>query len=658
MSTNDSPLSPSRRSSPSSTPAARRKKKTQSKKTRPDTVLRKGKYFNHVQNADELDQDHKHTTTEAKDMKPTSAGKTAKSTGKSGNDGSKKEVSNVPAPIPDTGFQGAALHTLTVSNSVSSTAPVNTDVVQAAVPATAGLASTLLATATSSVLLASTAVTTPESSAAAAHEDTSKHIRTIIIVLVALGSAFASVGLCIILRACRRPKRRNLPTPSLPILQDAYPDQQSPEESPIFGGKERLSDNVEHRWTWTQYSQGEGTLSEKPGSLGNVSGPYQNLRLDAPASKVRPQSKTLEMLATFPTPPQTNQRPLSVGNREGSGKRTMSRLSMMSYSSPRIGCDTTAPQHIGLALDTTTVGSPTNGQPTQIGEDVAAKRVSLRSARRLSARQSVHGLDKGKGNTRDTCASLYGGADVTSPIADKYIPPVPTMDSPSPALARGRERIKAPYPSTSLRTSASASSFVSNINPFEDVRRIPVPPIPVLEKSEARRARDTKAITAVLGLTSPPSPEMTIYPDDSLSVVGDKLYAHPMPTRKINADNMHAVTPPMEPSTSLGNLMLNGFGTPAQSRSFEELEESSSEMVARTEEQFKYSGNSKRADDKPPRVPSPPLMPSLAQMAMQHANPEDYASYSCPTYSIYGYYTEEERKSRFGPGDFRVSTFR
>jgi hypothetical protein len=54
-----------------------------------------------------------------------------------------------------------------------------------------------------------------------------------------------------------------------------------------------------------------------------------------------------------------------------------------------------------------------------------------------------------------------------------------------------------------------------------------------------------------------------------------------------------------------------------------------------------------RNDEKTPHIPSPPLMPSLAQMALEHDNPETYVDYRSPTYSIYGFY-EHERKSGMG----------
>jgi hypothetical protein len=55
-----------------------------------------------------------------------------------------------------------------------------------------------------------------------------------------------------------------------------------------------------------------------------------------------------------------------------------------------------------------------------------------------------------------------------------------------------------------------------------------------------------------------------------------------------------------------------------------------------------------RSDDKPPRVPSPPPLPSLAQMGLEHTDPEAYANYRSPTYSIYGLYEGGDGKSRAG----------
>jgi len=47
----------------------------------------------------------------------------------------------------------------------------------------------------------------------------------------------------------------------------------------------------------------------------------------------------------------------------------------------------------------------------------------------------------------------------------------------------------------------------------------------------------------------------------------------------------------------------------------------------------------RRTDDRPPRVPSPPVLPSLAQMAMAHTNGQEYGDYRSPTYSLYGLYS-------------------
>jgi len=94
-------------------------------------------------------------------------------------------------------------------------------------------------------------------------------------------------------------------------------------------------------------------------------------------------------------------------------------------------------------------------------------------------------------------------------------------------------------------------------------------------------------------------------------------------------------TPPVDSSATLGSLMLVDFGSglPTTKSFGESLGDQTSHMALQ------------RADDKPPRVPSPPPLPSLTQMGLAHANPEAFANYRSPTYSIYGLY-EADRKSK------------
>jgi len=168
-----------------------------------------------------------------------------------------------------------------------------------------------------------------------------------------------------------------------------------------------------------------------------------------------------------------------------------------------------------------------------------------------------------------------------------------------------------------------------------------------MQRSGSRRDQDTQALTSALGLASPipPSPQPTLYPDDSLSMTGDyargpagaksnnvRSYTKPVPKPAVARNRLDT---PVDSSDTLGNLMLVDFNQGlTTSRSVKEV----------VGEQRSYA-NLKRADDRPPRVPSPPPLPSLAQMGLAHANPEAYADYRSPTYSIYGLY-EAERKSK------------
>jgi len=152
-------------------------------------------------------------------------------------------------------------------------------------------------------------------------------------------------------------------------------------------------------------------------------------------------------------------------------------------------------------------------------------------------------------------------------------------------------------------------------------------------KSQERRDRDTKALTSALGLSSPQpascfSP-VSIYPDDSLSMKRASGYRSDLPSRAST-------------SAALGNFMLQEFPSTATFTSFK----SNNNDPFAGGETYKKKGTYDRNDNKPPRVPSPPPLPSLAQMALANSDPD----YRSPTYSIYGMY-DPDRKSKASFGD-------
>jgi hypothetical protein len=161
----------------------------------------------------------------------------------------------------------------------------------------------------------------------------------------------------------------------------------------------------------------------------------------------------------------------------------------------------------------------------------------------------------------------------------------------------------------------------------EDVAEFNIQELPPIQRTDSRKARDTKALTSALGIASPTmetiplSPAQTLYPDDSLSVVDVKR----LPSQKHQQKPTASVAmSTVDTSTALGSLMLMGFGTTDRSLS---------------------SLATVPLHDKPPRVPSPPPMLSLAQMGLENANPEAFVDYRSPTYSIFGLYGDSTRRS-------------
>jgi hypothetical protein len=142
------------------------------------------------------------------------------------------------------------------------------------------------------------------------------------------------------------------------------------------------------------------------------------------------------------------------------------------------------------------------------------------------------------------------------------------------------------------------------------------------------------------------SPQPTLYPDDSLSVVESRspnIHSHKkQPVFAQTAEDLPSlpkIVTDTGGSAALGSLMLMDFGAePTVNRGM------SSTKPLGSNSTIPLKKTAPRNDGKPPRVPSPPPLPSLAQMALEHANPQAYADYKSPTYSIYGLY-EHDRKS-------------
>lgn len=378
--------------------------------------------------------------------------------------------------------------------------------------------------------------------------------RLLTIIFASLGGAFFIVVVLVIVKIRNRPRGRMHPTPSLPVLQDSFPDGEKSlcEDSPVFGGRERFSPSLgrgeRDKWTWTQYQSNKDTRDI-------FADPLEKGAYLRPTVQPRKQPSLLS--------------------------RSLSHFSAISTY-------TTKSDVAGLT---------SNAQGAPFTADPFADRPKLRDScrnDRNTIRISVRDCDADEPEQH----LYYGRADVM-PVA---------IQAPAVTLSTGRERIKAPYavgscPSMNSISPCIVPSASTDSDPFQDTPFIDTPYI----KTDARRERDTQALTAALGLYSPESRRSSVFTRSQLYLDDDRST---MPGSPIDA------------GMRLGNLMMSDYPpTPL-----------APVMPLRP------LGKS-RVDDKPPRVPSPPPMPTLAQMAMAE-NEADYDTYRSPTYSLYGIYSD------------------
>ncbi|KAK7467218.1 hypothetical protein VKT23_004276 [Stygiomarasmius scandens] len=446
-----------------------------------------------------------------------------------------------------------------------------------------------------------------------------------IITLLAVGSAFLILGIFIVFRACTRPARRTRPKPSLPILNDSFDDDMyKVKESPLFGGAERFSSQ-------TGLDNSLCTPASKP-ELGSAAPPpvppLPSAALDGnnstdqlhsaigngtPEAYLRPPPSqsmpALDSTVPFGNPLQQIQPARTLPNR----------LSIRSFSL-----------------------YPTSPVASNERTYTADGHRALNRNSKLSLRKSHSRLADDSSRlsilTRSSSVDIaYDGVDVTSPKFLAQFQEVP----PTPA---GRSKIKSTYytPGSYPRMSSIPSSTSSKIR-ADDVNypAFDLEQLPPIHRGDG----DNRALTSALDLMSPPmetvplSPQPTLTPDDSMSIVESKK-THKRPLKKPAPSSPYpefdAMSSTMDTCTALGNLMLADYSATSKSLS-SRLAESSNDLVPK--------GKIQLHNDRPPRVPSPPSLPSLAQMGLENTDPVAYASYRSPTYSIFGMY-EADRKSR------------
>lgn len=472
----------------------------------------------------------------------------------------------------------------------------------------------------SSVSLPKSPSGNPRSSASKAHS-----INLAVIILLAVGSALLLLGSCVFIRICTRTRRKDLPKPSLPIFEDADPEDDffESKESPIFGGKERLSPmpgptNIAGpAWTWVQYPQ-SGTSAQRNSTGGSLTGPHpiQNHTLTDTSSK-----------PPFVVPATSLQTP----KRQSMGAASI-------YSPRSCANIAQAITHDCLAISN--------------GEQILTRprnRMSLKRASQLTRDQEQ------RHSTGSTIGLAYDGECIASPSVLEYTP----VDTPVIGHREGRERIKSSYLATGSYPLSNTHGTVYSI---ATATRVNVGQRNSFSKDKFARQRDTQALTYALGLATPEthylqSPQPTIYPEDSMSVVDiQKLKKRSLIDRKpsqsvpdipvIIPDQLSQNPGLMNMDFRMSQMSLSEVGMDDGALSLLETPELKNRSMSRPQSSSNTGlPSSSNGLDMPPRVPSPPPLPSLSQMALAQQNPEAYANYRSPTYSLYGLYESSNRRS-------------
>ncbi|KAG5647231.1 hypothetical protein DXG03_000766 [Asterophora parasitica] len=523
-----------------------------------------------------------------------------------------------------------------------------------------------------------------------------------IIVLLAVSSGVLLIGLFTLIKYYSRPRRRHFPTPSRPILDDPFadfadakfPPVEDP-DSPIFGGKERISGANGALWSWSQYPR--PTISVTKPEDNGPSEPASNgsgiIKAHPPHLQGSRNSKAVSGHGHSHSVPITSgDSPYyaSLQQVKGAMSRVANRISMASVSMyPSSPQSAFSNSNVGLAI----TRSPMTGDGSNVLKRTEPKAALDRTRNTLAASEAAKGtISASLTMDRYSDSSAYDGSELGSP---SVLPYAATPANPPPTYG-GRSRIKSSYytPGSYPRVSdAHVLNGTNGNNKISGDSRVGY---------TAKKDRDTQALTYALGLhspatdyggasTMPPSPQPTLYPEDSMS--RRPSLRKPLPAgggggghgKKKSEGRGHPSLPvishAMDASAALGSLMLLDFNgqatrvdnggtsnasnvvtttTGAGNNNTGSISKSGRRMSqtvlsrpaevggagARVVAPLRRNGSG-RSDDKPPSIPLPELgLPSLTQMGLEHANPQAYADYRSPTYSIFGLYGD--RKSGIG----------
>lgn len=554
------------------------------------------------------------------------------------------EMNSIPNPIPDTGsglvslppgspLFGAIRDTSTFGLIIpptppplpsSKVPPVSFSALpplQSSIPSVTSvflIDSPLMSPAIETILPKSPNVN-PQTAASKTHS-----VNLAVIILLAVGSALLLLGSCVLIKICTRTRRKDLPKPSLPIFEDADPEDDffEAKESPIFGGKERVSPMPGPNgaggpgWTWIQYPHARLAQPAANSQRNSTGAPQSGLNSIQPGVGPVP--------ADGPAEP-----PLGVPTAIHHALRRQSMHTASIYS-PRSCAD------VAQAI--------THDRLTTVNGDEILTR--SRSAGEKRRSQLLRGEEqRPRDSTTSTIGLAYDGEYMASPSVAEFTP----VDTPVIGHIEGRERIKSGYlttgpypmvPNTHGTYSISTATRVNvgQRNSFSKDK---------LQTSNSKQRRSTHALSYALGLATPDnlvhSPQPTLYPEDSMSVVDIKTQKkRNISNRKESVPGIPVIIPRDRPALNsrLTNTDFRMSRTTLSEFTMEDGSPTETPVPGLARDRF-MPGTQSSADI-PPRVPSPPSLPTLSQMALGQHHPEPYAS---PTYSLYGLYETSDRRS-------------
>ncbi|KAF8636693.1 hypothetical protein AX17_003498 [Amanita inopinata Kibby_2008] len=579
-----------------------------------------------------------------------------------------QEFTAVPNPIPETGIHQTlaqvpgypltAAFPMPTSLRHAATATESYPVFSASIPTQASTSTVLdiLGAEPSSSMLASAS----DSLAPQKVDSPQQHaLSNTVIALLGIGAGCLVLSTLIIIKVCTRVKRRPRPTPSLPILNDSYfADDLESKESPIFGGKERLSPKTDLDDAWVDLPRsGQAYVAPRPSRI--AASEPEKLAGNYGTCTACPQEK-----GTYPGTSNTRTLCYPIANSQQDKTTTLQSHTSSFYHPPYQQLQNAISQTmkrlstLSLSLYPATprpvyeVGIAIGGQETPLtGDGYSVMARSRCKSNKPKDRQS-----------RDSQGLAYDGVDESSPSIIGF---ENVVTVPHSSARGGRTRIKSSYYASGVYPHTSSAPQTST-TPGTERRNLL--PNRSAQKPEPRREGDTRALTQALGLVTPTpdyefsSPQSTLYPDDSLSTVDDEQSDHMKAMswhtdEKAYHDITGCQTAPLasDEGTPLGTLMLMESSREVNKRGSrvagEGQRRTGSYGDTLTVPCLSFNGGGKKVSqgvrtyDKPPRVPSPPLLPSLAQMAMEHANREGFENYRSATYSIYGLYGGERRSS-------------